>query len=77
MGGTYLDDGENKNLKRWFKEKWQDIGHKSYPVYRPTKKINDKTPLTVNEIDKQNLKEQIDLKQRIKGTQNLPKFLKK
>ena len=66
-----------KNLKRWFKEKRQDVGHKDYPVYRPTKRINSKTPLTLNEIDKDSLKEQIKLKQKIKGNKNLPPFKKK
>ena len=77
MGGTYENDNKDKNLKRWFNEKWEDVGHKAYPVYRPTKRINSKTPLTVNEIDKDNLKEQIKLKQKIKGKKNLPKFKSK
>ena len=77
MPGTYGNDHDEKNLKRWFKEKWQDVGHKDYPVYRPTKRINSKTPLTLNEIDKDNLKEQIKLKQKIKGNKNLPPFKKK
>ena len=76
MGGTYKDDNKEKNLKRWYSEKWEDIGNKSYPVYRPTKRINSKTPLTVNEIDPKNLKEQIKLKQKIKGNKNLPPFKK-
>ena len=77
MGGTFENDGKEKPLKRWFKEKWEDIGSKDYPVYRPTKRINSKTPLTLNEIDKDNLKEQIKLKQKIKGNTNLPPFKKK
>ena len=77
MGGTYLEDNKPKNLKRWFKEKWEDVGNLSYPVYRPTIKINKSTPLTVKEINKKNLKKQILLKQVIKGKSNLPKFIKK
>ena len=77
LGGTYENDNKEKNLKRWFKEDWKDVGNKNYPVYRPTKRINSKTPLTVNEIDKKNLKEQIQLKQKVKGDQNLPAFKKK
>ena len=77
MGGTFENDGKEKPLKRWFKEKWEDVGHKDYPVYRPTKRINSKTPLTLNEIDKDNLKEQIKLKQKIEGNKNLPPFKKK
>ena len=74
MGGRYKDDNEEKDLKRWFKEEWKDIGGKEYPVYRPTKRINKNTPLTDKEIDKEQLKEQIELKQIIKGKKNLPKF---
>lgn len=76
-GGMYQDTNKEKNLKRWFKEKWKDVGGKEYPVYRPTIRINKKTPLTVNEINKNNLKKQIQLKQKIKGKKNLPKFKKK
>ena len=64
------------NEGRWFKEEWKDIGNKEYPVYRPTKRIRAKTPLTVSEIDKANLKQQIKLKQKIKGKKNLPPFKK-
>lgn len=77
LGGTYKDDKKEKELKRWFSEKWKDIADKEYPVYRPTIRINKNTPLTVNEIDKKQLKEQIKLKQKIKGSKNLPKFKKK
>ena len=75
--GTYIDDNNEKTLKRWYAEEWKDISNKNYPVYRPTKRINKNTPLTVNEIDKDNLKKQIKLKQRIKGSENLPPFKKK
>ena len=74
LGGKYGDDDKPKNLRRWFKEDWKDVGHKDYPVYRPTKRISKETPLTVNEIDKNNLKKQIELKQKIRGKKNLPPF---
>jgi hypothetical protein len=77
LGGTYTDDNKEKPLARWFKEGWKDIGNKEYPVYRPTKKINKKTPLLKTEIDPKQLKQQIKLKQTIKGNQNLPKFKQK
>lgn len=77
-GGTYIDDNKPKNLKRWFKEEWEDVGNKDYPVFRPTKIIDKKkTPLTINEIDKQNLKKQINKKQIIRGNKNLSPFKKK
>jgi hypothetical protein len=75
-GGEYKDDKEPKDLKRWFKEDWKDIGGQDYPVYRPTKRISKDTPLTADEIDPVQLKEQIELKQQIKGNKNLPKFMK-
>jgi hypothetical protein len=75
LGGKYEDDGKPKNLKRWFSEKWKDVGNMSYPVYRPTVRINKNTPLTVKEIDPKNLQEQIILKQKIKGSKNLPPFV--
>jgi len=73
-GGAYEDDDKPKNLARWYKEKWADIGNKDYPVYRPTKRISKETPLTADEIDPKQAKEQIALKQDIKGKSNLPPF---
>jgi hypothetical protein len=77
LGGKYSDDNKEKSLKRWFNEKWTDVGNKSYPVYRPTVRINNNTPLTVSEIKKSNLKKQIALKQKIMGNKNLPPFIEK
>jgi hypothetical protein len=77
LGGQYKDDNKEKTLSRWMNERWTDIGQKNYPVYRPMIRINKHTPLTVNEIDKKNLKQQIDLKQKIKGNNNLPPFKRK
>ena len=76
LGGRYQDDNQTKHLKRWFKEKWEDIGHQSYPVYRPTIRISKLTPLIVDEIDKSNLKKQIKQKQIIRGEKNLTPFKK-
>lgn len=75
LGGKYKDDNQPKNLKRWFKEDWADVGNTTYPVYRPTKRISKKTPLLASEIDAINLAKQIKLKQSIKGKQNLPPFV--
>ena len=78
LGGRYSGNKpEDKGLDRWYKEEWKDIGGKDYPVYRPIKRITDKTPLTLSEIDKDNLKKQIKLKQLYKGAKNLPPFKKK
>lgn len=75
LGGEYIGKKENTGLTAWYKEDWKDIGGKDYPVYRPTKRVNKSTPLTVGEIDPVNLKKQIALKQKIKGNANLPPFL--
>ena len=76
MGGTYSGEKPNKTgIARWFKEEWKDIGNEEYPVFRPTLKITEKTPLTPDEIKPSNLKKQIALKQKIKGDANLPPFL--
>ena len=74
LGGRYKEDNQPKNLARWFKEDWADVGHQAYPVYRPTKRVSSKTPLTPEEIDPKNLQKQIKLKQKIKGSKNLPPF---
>ena len=51
-----------------------DVGNKEYPVYRPTKSITTDAPLTIDEIDKTNLKKQMKIKQKIKGKTNLRAF---
>lgn len=76
LGGKYTGEKQKKGLVRWFKEKWEDIGNKDYPVYRPTVRVSKETPLLVKEIKPDNLKKQIKLKQKIKGDKNLPKFKK-
>jgi len=73
-GGTYQDDNKPRNLGRWFKEDWADIGGKDYPVFRPFKRVSKETPLTAYEIDPEQAKKQIALKQEIKGRANLPAF---
>lgn len=83
LGGKYSDE-INKNetsLKRWFKEEWKDVNpmktKNSYPVYRPTKRITNKTPLIVEEIDKKDLIMKSKEKQKIKGNKNLQPFKRK
>ena len=77
LGGRYRDDDKPKDLKRWISEEWTDVGGLDYPVYRPTKRVNKNTPLTVKEIDPKNLLKQIKLKQKYRGDKNLPPFLPK
>jgi hypothetical protein len=73
LGGSYSGKKPKDGLTRWFKEDWKSIGGE-YPTYRPTKRVSKDTPLTVDEIDPIQAKEQIKLKQKIKGDSNLPKF---
>jgi hypothetical protein len=81
LGGTYADDGHEATLKRWFKEKWQDVNpfknKNSYPVYRPTVRVNARTPLTVNEVDARDLRRQSKMKQIIRNEHNLRPFKQK
>ncbi len=57
LGGRYGGASKKKTaLSRWFQEEWRDIGGKSYPVFRPTVRVNSKTPLTPAEIDPADLK---------------------
>ncbi len=78
MGGEYEDEPDGKRpLARWFKEDWKDVGNKEYPVYRPTKRVSKETPLTPEEIDPENLKLQIEEKQKIRGERNLSAFKKR
>jgi hypothetical protein len=65
----YNGSKENSNLKRWFNEKWTnqrgEIGYKNKSdVYRPTIRINDKTPTTFNELTKNQIKKA--MKQKLK-----------
>jgi len=77
MGGTYTEDKKPKNLQRWFKEDWKDVAGLGYPVFRPTRRVSKKTPLTPDEIDPKNLVEQSILKQKLRGNKNLPPFVSK
>jgi hypothetical protein len=58
---SYIGDKTNSNLKRWFDEKWinqnKEIGYKKKgDIYRPTIRINDKTPITFNELTQNQIK---------------------
>ena len=62
-GGTYSGDKSKGSLGRWFKEEWRnqrgEVGYKKGAkgdVYRPTKRVNSKTPATYSEISSKELK---------------------
>ena len=57
----YIGKKSFKGLKRWFREKWtnqrNEIGYKyKSDIYRPSKKITNKTPKTHRELTKKRIK---------------------
>ena len=59
----------NSGLSRWFNEEWKnqrgEIGYKyKNDVYRPTKRITKKTPITFKELSKKRIKKAITQKYR-------------
>ena len=51
----------NKGLSRWFREEWKtqsgNVGYKNKSdVYRPTKRITKKTPITFKELSSKEIK---------------------
>ena len=55
LGGEFIGKKDEKTgLNRWFDEDWVDVGNGDYPVYRPTKRITNDTPLTIDEVDENN-----------------------
>lgn len=62
------------NLQRWFKEDWRntrgEVGYKyKDDIYRPTKRINEHTPITMNELSKSQIeraKKEKELTGRVK-----------
>ena len=56
-GGKYRGSKTKKGLTRWHKEKWRNQrGEEGYKkkgdIYRPTKRISEETPTTMNELSK-------------------------
>ena len=62
QGGKYLGEKpKGKGLTRWFKEDWRnqkgEVGYKKKgDIYRPTKRVNAKTPVTLQELSVGELK---------------------
>ena len=88
LGGKI--NNKSPKLDRWFKEKWIQVvpylkekkivecGTKTKSLgkaCRPLKRITKDTPLTASEINPFFAKKQIELKQKIKGNNNLPDFV--
>jgi len=59
---AYVGDRKTSNLKQWFDAKWVnqrgEIGYKMKgDIYRPSIRINSKTPTTWNELTSKQIKE--------------------
>lgn len=75
-GGKYSGTKTKGGLSAWFKEKWSNVAGKGQkPVLRPTVRVSKKTPLTVSEISKDEIRKQVRAKQVTAG--NLKPFKKK
>ena len=77
-GGGYSGDKSKGTLGRWFKEEWKnqrgETGYKKKgDVYRPTKRVNSKTPTTFKELSKK----EIDAAKREKAKTGRVKEFKK
>ena len=56
-GGTYSGSKAKGGLTRWHKEKWRNQrGEEGYrkkgDIYRPTRRVSEKTPTTMGELSK-------------------------
>ena len=77
-GSPYTGDKSKGSLGRWFKEEWKnqrgETGYeKKGDVYRPTKRVNSKTPTTFKELSKK----EIDAAKREKAKTGRVKEFKK
>lgn len=69
-GGRYIGaKPKNTGLSIWYKENWRNQrGEKGYKrkgdIYRPTRRLNSKTPLTMKELSKSRIKKAIAKKKK-------------
>lgn len=71
LGGEFKGEKNNNGLTRWYKEEWKnqrrETGYKKKgDVYRPTKRINKKTPVTFDELTLKELND-AQLEKLLKG----------
>ena len=65
----YTGTKTKEGLSRWYREDWRNqrggIGYSSKgDIYRPTKKISDKTPSTFSQLNKIRIKKAMEEKRR-------------
>jgi hypothetical protein len=66
---AYEGTKNKEGLERWFKEDWRnqrgEVGYKKKgDVYRPTKRINEKTPTTFKELSQKEIKKAMEEKRK-------------
>lgn len=76
---AYIGDRQTSNLKRWFNEEWTNqrgkVGYKKIgDIYRPTIKINEKTPITWSELTPTQIKAAQKEKKNLKRVSNFSKL---
>ncbi len=76
---AYIGNRQASNLKRWFDEKWTNqqgkVGYEKIgDIYRPTIKINEKTPITFNELSKQQIEKAKKEKAKLGKVKNFAKL---
>jgi hypothetical protein len=76
---AYIGNRQESNLKKWFDEEWKNqrgkVGYeKTGDIYRPTKKINEDTPITFNELSKQQIEKAKKEKAKFGRVKNFAKL---
>ena len=76
---AYIGNRQESNLKRWFDEKWTNqrgkVGYeKTGDIYRPTIKINEKTPTTWFELTPAQIKAAQNEKAKLGRVKNFAKL---
>ena len=76
-GGVYTGNKKNTSLRRWYDEQWIDAcvwpkrqtcgrtsNDRNYPYCRPSKRINSKTPVTIQELSTADRKKLCSIKRQ-------------
>lgn len=76
---AYIGNRQESNLKKWFDEEWKNqrgkVGYeKTGDIYRPTKKINEKTPITWFELTPAQIKAAQNEKKKLGRVKNFAKL---
>ena len=76
---AYIGNRQESNLKLWFDEQWTNqrgkVGYeKTGDIYRPTKKINEKTPITWFELTPAQIKAAQNEKNKLGRVKNFAKL---